>query len=230
MEKRERSLREEGWGIPLDRKPWQEWAAIVLVVTTLFCPGSSRTFHDAPPTRGLYWPTAYNLSRGETEIQFFAFASTTNPLAFFEFEYGLSDALQLGLRPVSALFGDVRLWGKVHVGTAGPISLAIPFGTQVLIPVPSWNLYGGWVLSWRVLPFLTLHPGIELAFVPAMEIRPSLGVDLGVGRNLKIIVEADSTPPRFRFGVLSWLFGFVRLQVDTPIPSVSLRVSVSGRF
>ena len=204
--------------------------AVLLAVLAVETGGEGQTFLDAPPTRCLYRPTAYNLGRSEVQIQFLSFESPTNPLAFFEFEYGLSDAFQLGLRPVSALFGDVRLWGKVHVGTAGLISLAIPFGAQVLIPVPSWNLYGGWVLSWRVLPFLTLHPGIELMFVPAMEIRPSLGVDLGVGRNLKIIIEADSTPPHFRFGVLSWLFGFVRLQVDTPIPSVSLRISVSGRF
>jgi len=45
-------------------------------------------FWDARPTRGLYKPTAYVLARGEVEIQFFAFASPTDPLGFLRFEYG----------------------------------------------------------------------------------------------------------------------------------------------
>lgn len=191
---------------------------------------SGGSFWDEPPTRGLYRPTAYTLARGETQIQFFAFASPTNPLEFFEFEYGLSDSFQLGLRPVSAFFGDVRLWGKYHVGTTGPVSLAIPFGVDVLIPVPSWVLHGGWVLSWRVFPLLTLHPGIDLAFVPQMSIRPYLGVDLDLWTNLKLVLELDGEEPYVTVGVLLWAFGFVRLQADTSLPAVRLRISVSGRF
>ncbi|MEW6216462.1 MAG: hypothetical protein AB1543_02130 [Candidatus Bipolaricaulota bacterium] len=206
------------------------WGALVLISVGILDPVFGRTFLDAPPTQGLYKPTAYTLARGETQIQFFAFTSPTNPLEFFEFEYGLTDAFQLGMRPVSALFGDVRVWGKYHVGTTGPISLAIPFGVDVLIPVPSWALRGGWVLSWRVLSFLTLHPGLDLSFTPAMGVHPYLGVDLDAWWNLKLVAELDGEEPYVHVGILIWAFGFVRLQVDTPLPIISLRITVTGRF
>lgn len=193
-------------------------------------PVEGRTFHEAPPTRGLYRPTAYNLARGETQVQFFAFASPTNPLEFFEFEYGLSEKFQFGLRPVSALLGFLRLWGKYHVGTTGPVSVALPFGVEVLIPAPAWTVHGGWVLSWRPLPLLTFHPGLELAFVPETSIRPFLGADLDLWTNVKLVLELDGEEPYLNVGVLLWALGFVRLQVDTPLPTVSLRISVSGRF
>lgn len=203
---------------------------MLLALAVLGAGALGRTFLDLPPTRGLYWPTAYNLSRGETQVQLFAFASPTNPLEFFEVEYGLSDSFQVGLRPVSALFGDVRVWGKYHVGTTDPVSLAIPFGAAVLIPAPAWSVHGGWVLSWRVLPFLTLHPGLDLAFTPAMVLRPYAGVDLDLWTNLKLVLELDGEEPYVTAGVVLWAFGFVRLQVDTSLPTVRLRISVSGRW
>lgn len=192
--------------------------------------GAGRTFAEALPTRGLHRPTAYNLARGETQVQLFAFASPTNPLAFFEVEYGLSDAFQVGFRPVAAFFGDLRGWGKVHVGTTGNVSLAIPFGVEVLVPSWAWTVHGGWVLSWRALPFLTLHPGIDLLFSPAMSLQPHGSADLDLGRYLKLIVELDAEPPHVHVGLLAWAWGAVRFQVDTPLPAVSLRVSVTGRF
>jgi hypothetical protein len=204
------------------------WTAAVAVLIGV--PALGRSFWDAPPTRGLYRPTAYNLFRGETQIQFLAFASPMNPLAFFEFEHGVSDSFQFGMRPISALFGDVRLWGKYHVGTTGPVSLAIPFGAEILVPVPSWTVRGGWVLSWRVLPVLTLHPGFELSFVPAMGLHPYLGADLDLWTNLKLVFELDGEEPYVDVGLLAWLFGYVRLQVDTPLPTVAIRISVTGRF
>jgi len=206
------------------------WVGVLLgIVAVLWC-GAARTFLDAPPTRGLNWPTAYTLAQGETQIQFFSFASPTNPLAFFEFEHGLSDVFQLGMRPISAFFGDVRVWAKYHVGTTGPMALAIPFSVDVLIPTLSWALRGGWVLSWRVLPFLTLHPGLDLAFMPQMVLQPYAGVDLDVWRDLKLVVEVDGQEPHVHVGFLLWAFGFVQFQIATPLPSVQVRVSVSGRF
>ncbi len=203
---------------------------LALLVAAIAGGGVGRTFLDAPPTRGIHHPTAYTLARGETQVQFFSFTSPTNPLAFLEFERGLTDAFQIGFRPVSAFFGTVRAWAKHHVGTTANVALAIPFSVDVLIPTWSWELRGGWVLSWRVLPFLTLHPGIDLAFAPGMSLEPYLGVDLGLGRNLKLVVEVDGQDPYVHLGVLVWAFGFVQFRVDTPLPTVSLRVSVSGRF
>ena len=161
--------------MPLRLRPW---FFLTVPLDLAVAGGTGRTFADAPPTRGLYWPTAYTLRRGETQVQLFAFTSPTNPLEFFEFEYGLTDSFQLGVRPVSAVFGDVRVWGKYGVGTTGAVSLAIPFGVDVLLPAPAWSVHGGWVLSWRVLPFLTLHTGIDLAFAPGMVLRPYAGLDL----------------------------------------------------
>lgn len=192
--------------------------------------GAGWTFAEALPTWGLHRPTAYNLARGETQVQLFAFAAPTNPLAFFEVEYGLSDAFQLGFRPVAAFFGDVRGWGKVHVGTTGDVSLAVPFGVEVTLPSWAWAVHGGWVLSWRVLPFLTLHPGINLLFSPGMSLQPYGSADFDLGRYLKLIVEVDAEPPHVHVGLLAWAWGAVRFQVDTPLPAVSLRVSVTGRF
>lgn len=211
------------------RSRWPVAVSIALVLS-LWLPVSGRTFLDAPPTRGLYKPTGHTLARGETQIQLFSFSSPTNPLAFFEFEYGLSDAFQLGVRPVSALFGDIRVWAKHRVGTTGPIALAIPFSVDVIVPTLSWALRGGWVMSWRVLPFLTLHPGLDLVFVPAMSIEPYAGLDLDVWRDLKLVVEVDGHDPYVHVGILLWAFGFVQFQVDTPLPAVLLRISVSGRF
>jgi len=203
---------------------------LLLALAFLGTGGVGRTFFDLPPTRGLYLPTAYTLSRGETQVQFFAFTSPTNPLEFFAFEYGLSNAFMLGARPISALFGDIRIWGKYHVGTAEAVSLAIPFGVNVLVPAPAWSVHGGWVLSWRVLPFLTLHPGLDMAFSPGMVLRPHLGLDLDLWTNLKLVVEVDGEEPYVTAGLLARVMGFVQLQVDTPLPTVRLRVSVSGRF
>lgn len=211
------------------------WGWRLVVVAFLITVGPQlapvgQTFFDLPPTRGLYFPTAYTLSRGDTEIQFFAFTAPTNPLEFLEFEYGLSDAFTFGARPVSALFGDVRVWGKYRVGTTGPVSLAIPFGVDVLVPVPAWRVHGGWVLSWRVLPFLTLHPGLEMGFAPGMSLRPYAGVDVDLWTNLKLVLEVDGDDPYFTVGALVWMFGFVKLQIDTPLPSIHVRISVAGRF
>ncbi|QAA76158.1 MAG: hypothetical protein BIP78_0392 [Candidatus Bipolaricaulis sibiricus] len=189
-----------------------------------------RTFLDAPPTRGLYRPTAHNLSRGETQIQFLAFSSPTNPLEFFEFEYGLSDVFEVGARPVSALFGDVRVWAKYHVGTTGPVSLAIPLGLDVRFAAPAWAARAGWVLSWRAFRWVSLHPGLELTFVPAMGIYPYLGAHFDVWTNLKLVLEIDGEDPYLTVGALVWMLGFVRLQIDTPLPSVQLRISITGRF
>lgn len=209
---------------------WQLVVVALLVsVGPRFAAGEG-TFSDLPPTRGLYRPTAYVLRQGETEIQFFAFTSPTNPLEFFSFEYGLSSAFTVGTRPVSALFGDVRVWAKYHVGTTGPVSLAIPFGVDVLVPVPAWRLHGGWVLSWRVLPFLTLHPGLEMEFTPGMSLRPYAGVDVDLWTNLKLVLEIEGDDPSFTVGALVGMFGFVKLQIDTPLPSIHLRISVTGRF
>lgn len=203
--------------------------ALLVSVGPLFA-ASRGTFSELPPTRGLYRPTAYVLRQGETEIQFFAFTSPTNPLEFFEFEYGLSSAFTIGMRPVSALFGDVRLWGKYHVGTTGPVSLAIPFGVDVLVPAPTWRVHGGWVLSWRALPFLTLHPGLDIGFAPGMSLHPYAGVDVDLGPNLKLVLEVDSDGPSVTVGGLVGMFGFVKLQLDTPLPTLHLRISVTGRF
>ncbi|MCX7751077.1 MAG: hypothetical protein N2320_06050 [Candidatus Bipolaricaulota bacterium] len=192
--------------------------------------GAGPTFADAPPTRGFHRPTAYPLTRGETQVQLFAFSSPTNPLAFFEVEYGVSDSFQIGFRPIAAFFGDLRGWGKVHVGTTGAVSLAIPFGVEVWVPSWAWALHGGWVLSWRVLPFLTLHPGIDLAFSPGMSLQAYGSADLDLGWYLKLIVELDGEPPYVHVGLLAWVWGVVLFRVDTPLPTLSLRVSLTGRF
>lgn len=209
---------------------WNACLTVLAVGVAVGGQAGARTFGDAPPTRGLYKPTAYTLAGGEFQIQFFAFSSPMYPLSFLEFEYGLSDAFQLGLRPVSAFFGDVRLWGKYRVGTSEALSLAIPFGIDVFIPSPAWKLRGGWVLSWRASPLLTFHPGIELSFSPAMGIHPYLGADLDLGRILKLVVEVEGEEPHVTVGLLAWLWEGVLVQVDSPLPSVSLRISVSGRF
>lgn len=193
-------------------------------------PALGRTFWDAPPTRGLFRPTAYNLFRGEVQVQLFAFSSVTDPFSFFEVEYGLSDALQLGTRPVPVLFGDVRLFGKYRVGTTGPVSLAVPFGAHVLIPTLAWRIHGGWVLSWQIPPLLTLHPGIEFSLGPATVITPYLGATVDVGANLKLVLELDGEEPYVDLGALLWLFGFVKLQVDFSVPWDGIRISITGRF
>lgn len=211
-------------------RPWPMWVAVSILAVGLSAPGAGSAFWDAPPPRGLHRPTAYVLPRGKVEVQFFAFASPTNPLEFFQFEFGLTDSVQVGMRPLSALFGDVQAWGKAQVGTSGPVSLAIPFGLQLLIPIPAWSLHGGWVLSWRVLPFLSLHPGISLVFYPALRMEPYAGVHLDVGRNVKLVLEGGVGPPHFSAGILVWAFDSVRLQIDTPLPTVHLRISVTGRF
>ncbi|HEU68471.1 MAG TPA: hypothetical protein ENN53_04555 [Candidatus Acetothermia bacterium] len=122
------------------------------------------------------------------------------------------------MRPVSALFGDVQAWGKVHVGTTGPVSLATPFGVEILVPVPSWAVRAGWVLSWRALPSLTLHPGLDLGFVPATGILAYLGVDFDPWTNFKLILELDGEEPYLDIGLLAWLLGVVRFQVDVSLP------------
>jgi len=204
--------------------------SVLAVGIAIGAPALGRSFWDAPPTRGLYRPTAYTLSRGEAQIQFFAFASPTNPLSFFEFEYGLSDALQLGTRPVSAAFGDIRIFGKYHVGTTGPVSLAIPFSAEFLVPTFSWGVRGGWMLSWRVLPFLTLHPGLDLAFAPAVGLDPYLGTDLDLWSNLKLVLELDGEEPHLDLGILARLLGIAEIRADFSLPWSGLRISVSGRF
>ncbi|MFH1610184.1 MAG: hypothetical protein ABID40_06120 [Candidatus Bipolaricaulota bacterium] len=159
---------------------------MALVVGALIgVPASGSSFWDAPPTRGLYRPTAYVLARHETQVQIISISAMTNPLAFFEFEYGLSDVLQLGTRPVALAFGEVKLFGKYHVGTTSPVSLAIPFTAELVIPSLAWGVAEGWVLSWRVFPLLTLHPGIELPLYPVHGLHPYLGADLDLFPDVK---------------------------------------------
>jgi len=204
--------------------------SVLTVGIAIGSPALGRSFWDAPPTRGLYRPTAYTLSGGEVQIQFFAFASPTNPLAFFEFEYGLSDTLQLGTRPVSAAFGDIRIFGKYHVGASGPVALAIPFSAEFLVPTFAWRVRGGWMLSWRVLPFLTLHPGLDLAFAPAVRLDPYLGTDLDLWSNLKLVLELDGEAPHLDLGILARPFGIAEIRADLSLPWSGLRISISGRF
>lgn len=203
-------------------------ALVVGMLIGVAAAGSS--FWDAPPTRGLYRPTAYVLGRGETQIQIFSISAMTNPLAFLEFEYGLSDVFQLGTRPVALAFGDVRLFGKYHVGTTGPVSLAMPFTVELLIPTLSGGATGGWVLSWRVLPLLTLHPGLDMPVFPVAGIHPYLGVDLDLLPDLKLVVEVDGSPPYVDLGVLARFFGLVTVQVDFTLPWSGLHLSISVRF
>jgi hypothetical protein len=63
-----------------------------------------------------------------------------------------------------------------------------------------------------------------------MGVHPYLGVDLDAWRNLKLVAELDGEEPYVHVGILIWAFGFVRLQVDTPLPIISLRITVTGRF
>lgn len=71
--------------------PSRSWIARLagpVLVGSFVAAVPGHAFWDARPTRGLYKPTAYVLARGEVEIQFFAFASPTDPLGFLRFEYG----------------------------------------------------------------------------------------------------------------------------------------------
>ncbi len=201
---------------------------VVGLVLAVVLPAVGSQASEFSPIRAAGWPTAHNLKSGQFQVEFFSIPP--EPLSLLQVDIGVTDRVQLGIRPLAAAFGDIGLFGKYGLGGAEALKLAIPF--QVAFQVPSWtfSIHGGWVVGWPVLPWLTVHPGLLLRLHPGIGVRVHVVLQVHFFPQFQVWGAVSGPDIEVGLGGALWLAPFVFVEGNWRSGEGAFRLALGTRF
>lgn len=195
----------------------RKWVVLVAVAVGLSVVPSvcfPASFVEAPPTQALYRPTAYTLRAGEWEV---GIPFILAPLVV-SVGYGLTESFELRTMPLSFLYGQFGLSGKLALPLGTGFDMALPVGATVQFDPLAFLWSAGAVFSLDAGSQLTLHGGVSGGMAQTLYVLPYAIVDYDVLPNLKLVTEVGLYPLSGVAGVLLRLLDFLELRVGVGFP------------